>query len=997
MRFPTPRARAAALGLLAAPFVGHAAQRTLTETERGVVVETDRYRVTMADGVVVGCFNKLTGEEYLNLQANPGNILPYLPSGLGTIHGSNAYLAARGLMAQPWWEHSYKDPLAGYQATNFWAWFEPLYRGGDTPGEHRMYLPNQHRVTPASRLKFVRRGPTSAVLTYEGLSDGRQSYPDESFGLEVEVDAETGDLVLTPTARSPRGGVYGAALTVSACAPGISMEAPIWDGIRIRHEAFPTSLWHNANGYWDYAFVALNGFRTGAVGIWLEDPEVRYYRSLFYLNNEEGLSFSMIAFTIPPFEQSREARTASWRLQAFDKSWAQAAARFRERRARQAKLAPRPEWARHLSFVLSGPDQPRVQWADLVNAYFENRHLERVIVWATMVRRMRFDDAHWDNRPYDGFKADMEIWKRRTRARVMPYLQPMIVWERASTAPPEAAWIMDMHREANTQTPEHAAFPRPQPLQQHNLAHVRWTDWFLKTWVNRYLQDFGADGIYHDQTTYCPIDRRPPDETFGGRTALQGMANYFYRAQVENPESVHASEHLWEANSSGGSLGIGSDIHWGAGAMRELRVRYASPVTAALHPEPGVIFSFPHQSDFAQKCDVVLAHQGMNLMERRSQIAGTPIVNIPLYSGDLVPFQAWVNELGLIRQRDTTFVHRGLRPIFPEHWDRSVLSYFRGAAGEDFRYVETPWGSAFVELQDGRPLLHYGRVFATGVRSAAFTEGSIFNWACFCDRGPTGLHPQFAYCVSPRARRPSAYFTPETANGELRSSFVARSCSDRRFVALSIQPLPESSPEREALRLVSPQPAKAIYRNGEPVPSPLIEFIPPAEIVAILEEPPAGLKPIAHGAVLCMVMPGTVHVDLFDPAWLSSKFTVAGEKDDAIVLGQSFIPHFRTHLFERHVLWKAPANGALTFKSERGTLRRLIVNGAIQPDGSTFTAGEGDLLWIRTESEAAMRLTLRWKPGAPADGANAVPVHRLQTPRPAEDFSGEKREGPPEG
>ena len=62
--------------------------------------------------------------------------------------------------------------------------------------------------------------------------------------------------------------------------------------------------------------------------------------------------------------------------------------------------------------------------------------------------------------------------------------------------------------------------------------------------------------MYHDQSYHCPIDRRGPIEKLGNMTSVQGMADYFYKAQTENPDSVHGTEHMTEVNNVGASLGI---------------------------------------------------------------------------------------------------------------------------------------------------------------------------------------------------------------------------------------------------------------------------------------------------------------------------------------------------------------------------------------------------------------------------------------------------------
>ena len=71
------------------------AAQTITPTERGAVAETDRYRAEFRDGLLVSFVNKLTAEEYMSQQAKTEQLLPHLPSGLGT-QNTNAEREAAG-------------------------------------------------------------------------------------------------------------------------------------------------------------------------------------------------------------------------------------------------------------------------------------------------------------------------------------------------------------------------------------------------------------------------------------------------------------------------------------------------------------------------------------------------------------------------------------------------------------------------------------------------------------------------------------------------------------------------------------------------------------------------------------------------------------------------------------------------------------------------------------------------------------------------------------
>ena len=264
----------------------------IDKTPRGAIAETDRFRAEIRDGVLVRFFNKLTQEEYLAKDVRLDTLVPHLPSGLGTQNTDSERESARKLFEWPWWEHS---------TTASW--------------------PNQHFPTATSNFAFKAKDSRSALLTYKGLSNGVGSIADESFALEMGIDEETGDLLVTPAAEAPRGGVYGCGLTLTPLAPEITVEAPIFEGVRLDRHMQP-ALWVNqwAN-FWDYGFLALNGEKTGAVGLWCQDRELKVYKTLFCLINEQGLSLSVQAMNLPPFHALKSAKPMTWRLQAFDKSW----------------------------------------------------------------------------------------------------------------------------------------------------------------------------------------------------------------------------------------------------------------------------------------------------------------------------------------------------------------------------------------------------------------------------------------------------------------------------------------------------------------------------------------------------------------------------------------------------------------------------------------------------------------------------------------------------
>jgi hypothetical protein len=160
--------------------------------------------------------------------------------------------------------------------------------------------PNQHFADSKSRLE-VKAEAAKATLVYTGLTDGTRRFDDETLALDVEIDGPTGDLLVTPVATAPRGGVYGSGFAVASLAPDVTVEAPIFEGLRLDRHMLPM-LWTNAWGsFWDYSFLALNGAKAGAVGLWCQDPETRTHKTLFYLVDGQRLSLAVQSMNVPPF------------------------------------------------------------------------------------------------------------------------------------------------------------------------------------------------------------------------------------------------------------------------------------------------------------------------------------------------------------------------------------------------------------------------------------------------------------------------------------------------------------------------------------------------------------------------------------------------------------------------------------------------------------------------------------------------------------------------
>ena len=890
-----------------------AAEPKWTQTERGVVVETDRYKAEIRSGVLVGFFNKLTNEEYLDASADLAKVLPHLPTGLSTQNGEAAFKASAKMFDWPWQEND---------AAGRW--------------------PNQHFATDAAKFTYELKDG-KAVLTYVGLTDGTEKFDDESYVLTVEVDKEFGDLVVTPSVASPRKGVYGCALAVAPLLPVITIEAPIFDGVQLDRNMTPGLRANAWPGFWDYGFLAMNGYRTGAVAAWCEDADLKIYKELFYLVNDQGLSFSLCALNMPPYAESTKAAPLSWRFQAYDKSWSQGVARYRQWRNKNIKLPERSAWTQQLAFMNHSVDA-RDGWLAPVKSYFDNKHLERTVTFASVIRRQPFDRFHADNTPYQpvestdpkkpsigGFKEDMVKWKA-SGAKLMAYLQPMIfvISSEARTDREKAG--LAAHYLAETRLPFQADPTRRAVHDQHNLGEPAWQRWFLD-WVKEYVQSYGSDGVYHDQSYHCPMDNR-------GTIAVsspQGMAEYFAKAQTESPGSLHGTEHMNEVNALGASVGIGSGILWGSPAgLRHQRINHASPISNALHYERGATFGFPHYSDFVNSGLSTRYHWGIDLMEKRGDMPGQSLQNRSLYSGNVVPFAQWQNELWLDRVRATTFVWEGLRQVFPEDFSRNVASYYRDASSRDYRIEKMPWGTRFVRQDGATNSLLYARIH--GVTEVADFDGAVAGWYCYKPGRIAGLHPDRYYIVDPNLKRPAAYWSPGhwSVTG-LRESYVEDAFANSQFAYLKIRPNPHIGVvlTYDSVVLHSPAPIKKVLVGGRPFTSVtrlkdaagkdtddyrIGEIRSPSDIVAFFDEPADAITTKTFAQT--RVVSSDTATEMFDPQFFTDQITVVPDKTGKLVLNSPVNVPLLPLRTQTHVVVKPPADN-----TQPGRLQITVTSG----------------------------------------------------------------------
>ena len=196
-------------------------------------------------------------------------------------------------------------------------------------------------------------------------------------------------------------------------------------------------------------------------------------------------------------------------------------------------------------------------WLDCLADYFENKHLERTVTFAPVIRRQPFDHNHADNMYYEKFPDEMKAWKA-SGAKLMAYLQPMIMWTPDARTDREK----DALRFHELATPL-GAFGGS---GDHHLGEPHWQRWFLD-WVQAvHRRRRGRRGVPR-RDVQLPHRRPRPG---GQRDDLPTGHGRLFPQGPDGESQLHPRHRAPDGGQRGGaSFGIGSGMR--PGDRRECR------------------------------------------------------------------------------------------------------------------------------------------------------------------------------------------------------------------------------------------------------------------------------------------------------------------------------------------------------------------------------------------------------------------------------------------
>jgi hypothetical protein len=621
-----------------------------------------------------------------------------------------------------------------------------------------------------STVTVAEPGGDGVSVTFKGLvalpkGKDQRRFPEAELTVHVSVEAKTGHLLVKTTGRSPETLVIGSAfaykgliphsINYTTAASGLKTDVDLENG-RGRGSVLE---WANINmgkrlglkgGLWPAAVTvqASADDPAASFSVWAEDDVPR---SKYLI--EQGAGNAYATYEMPPYDDNHKAASVEWRVNVFDGGWTAAAAPFADSLKQRSYVDGRASWREDISLIIFTNGIGK-SFFESMAAAFPPEVRGRILIWMPQAWRTltntqdpKTEDAYyWDNNFSEETAAAVR-YATEAGFRVSGYTNPHFHWgDSNKVIDPEIRKIVKGF----------SVLPIIGPVSQekightgHSLAFTPYREHMLRTY--KHIYDNLDMSVYMDTMHQIPLD--------GRGTAINGMSNYegtlkFFRdARALKREQFIGMEFLTELGVMGlcGDYGLIQDLVWSQG-WEKYKASHSHPILSYLYRDTSLQVSqrvAPWSYGGPR-----YYHLAEEMTERIGTIATTewPFQNTsPEDKLDTPEKQQWFAKIQL-------YVRRGLRPYFPDDWEDGVMSYLKAKDGTVFKYLETDFGSQFVEFPKGgglfkrsQPVLHYARAWKTPVVKAG--NGFIHDWIGVADNGDfIGLDNEArGYCLFPEA------------------------------------------------------------------------------------------------------------------------------------------------------------------------------------------------------------------------------------------------------
>jgi len=209
---------------------------------------------------------------------------------------------------------------------------------------------------PATEVSGGRNAKVKAFSVSDSIAEFRFHNWHADGVMAIREDAESGDLVVEPSAFSGRAGVRAVRWNISGIADGYRLIAPLYQGTEadleeplLQGSAFPWPF------QWEAGFALLQGKRGG---FWVRAEDTQYrYKQLKVGAPWNPRSIGLETEAYGPIDENLTAGGLEWRISCYEGGWEVPAAQYRDwleraydlKRQRERRLS----WLHDITFAIS--------------------------------------------------------------------------------------------------------------------------------------------------------------------------------------------------------------------------------------------------------------------------------------------------------------------------------------------------------------------------------------------------------------------------------------------------------------------------------------------------------------------------------------------------------------------------------------------------------------------------------------------------------------------
>jgi hypothetical protein len=237
--------------------------------------------------------------------------------------------------------------------------------------------------------------------------------------LFITVDAETGDLLIEPSAYSSRPGVRACRWNMSGLKPGLELVAPFFQGIKLKLD---DPLIKNNRWEWPHSWEAgLAIFQSREGGFWVHTQDNRYrYKAIQTGLESDPYVIGFDSEAYGPLDNNLNAGGICWRINTFQGDWHTPAENYRKWYWKAYNLESeeqrRQPWINDVKLALSWcPGKP-----EILDALAKKVSPEKVLLHFSDWRTDGYDENYPD---YNASKSAKAFIKKCSEMgfHVMPH------------------------------------------------------------------------------------------------------------------------------------------------------------------------------------------------------------------------------------------------------------------------------------------------------------------------------------------------------------------------------------------------------------------------------------------------------------------------------------------------------------------------------------------------------------------------------------------------